>query len=153
MTPVPRLVVLYDRDCSFCAWSARRIWDLDRRGRLEFLALQDAATSARPELVRAAAERPLMDAIHALDVEDGTILVGGRAMIAIFEELPGGALVRAWVRLPFIPPLIDLGYRVVARNRHRIGRRLGLAGPACTVPTRPRRPRSGSSARGAVPVA
>jgi predicted DCC family thiol-disulfide oxidoreductase YuxK len=153
LTAVSRLVVLYDRDCSFCAWSARPIWDLDRRGRLEFLALQDAATSARPELVRAAAERPLMDAIHALDVEDGTILVGGRAMIAVFEELPGGALVRAWVRLPFIPPLIDLGYRAVARNRHRIGRWLGLGGAACTVPTGPRRSRSGSDAQSLVSAA
>ena len=104
------LVVLYDRDCAFCTWTARQLWSMDREHRLEFVPLQAAAGSGRPALERAAAELPLLDA------------------------LPGGWLFRPWAALPLVPPLVEGTYRVVARNRHNIGRWLGLDASTCVAP-------------------
>ena len=130
----PRLVVLYDRDCAFCAWTARQLWTLDRHRRLAFLPLQDAAVSERPDVTAAAAGRPLEEALHVVDGRDGRVVFGGRALIAILDALPGGRWFRPWVGLPFIPPLVGAAYRLAARNRHRIGRWLGLDASRCVVP-------------------
>jgi predicted DCC family thiol-disulfide oxidoreductase YuxK len=128
------LVVLYDRDCAFCTWTARQLWGIDRNRRLEFLALQDAAVSGRLVIERAAAELPLIEALHVVDVEHGTTAAGGRAVLAILDELPGGRWFRVWIGVPFIPPLVDAVYRVVANNRHRVGSLLGLDANRCVAP-------------------
>ncbi len=130
----PRLVVLYDRDCAFCAWTARQLWTLDRHRRLAFLPLQDAATSGRPEVVAAVAGRSLAEALHVVDESDGRVVAGGDALLLILDALPGGRWFRPWVALPFVPPIAGAVYRLSARNRHRIGRRLGLDASRCVVP-------------------
>ena len=71
----PRLVVLYDRDCAFCAWTARQLWTLDRHRRLAFLPLQDALTSRRPDVAAAVAGRSLEEALHVVDERDGRSIV------------------------------------------------------------------------------
>jgi predicted DCC family thiol-disulfide oxidoreductase YuxK len=128
-----RLVVLYDRDCGVCAFSARRIRRWDRDGRLDLVPLQAAATSGRPELERAARERPLADALHVVDEGTGRVRAGGDAVLAIAAALPGGALVRPLAAIPPFRWALAVGYDLVARNRHRIGRWLGLEGPVCVV--------------------
>jgi predicted DCC family thiol-disulfide oxidoreductase YuxK len=130
----PRLLVLYDRDCAFCAWTARQLWTLDRHRRLAVLPLQDAAASQRPGVAAAVAGSPLHEALHVVDERDGLVVAGGDALLLVLDVLPGGRWFRPWVALPFIPPLASAVYRVAARNRHRIGRWLGLDASRCVVP-------------------
>jgi predicted DCC family thiol-disulfide oxidoreductase YuxK len=128
-----RIVVLYDRDCRVCALSARQLRRWDRRGRLEFMPLQAAATSGRPELERAAAERPLDEALHVIDEQTGTVRAGGDAMLSIAAALPGGALIRPIAAIPPFRWAVGVAYGLIARNRQRLGRWLGLEGPVCVV--------------------
>ena len=62
------------------------------------------------------------------------VRAGGDAVLAIGGALPGGRIVRVLGALPPVRWAVDLGYRLVARHRHRIGRWLRLEGPACDVP-------------------
>jgi predicted DCC family thiol-disulfide oxidoreductase YuxK len=130
----PRLVVLYDRDCGICLASARLLRRWDRHGRLELLPLQDAGSSGRAELAAAARDRRLSAVLHVVDEERGTVRTGGDAAIAIGEVLPGGRIVRALAAIPPFRWAVGVGYGLVARNRHRIGRLLRLEGPACDLP-------------------
>jgi predicted DCC family thiol-disulfide oxidoreductase YuxK len=130
----PRLVVLYDRDCAFCAWTARQLWTLDRNRRLAFLPLQDAALSGRSGVAAAVAGRSLGEALHVVDETDGRVVAGGDALLLILDALPGGRWFRPWVALPFVPPVVGAVYRLAAGNRHRIGRWLGLDATRCVVP-------------------
>jgi predicted DCC family thiol-disulfide oxidoreductase YuxK len=129
-----RLVVLYDRDCGICLASARQLRRWDRHGRLELLPLQDAASSGRTALAAAARDRRLAAVLHVVDEEGGTIRAGGAAAIAIGEALPGGRIVRALAAIPPFRCVVGVGYGLVARNRHRIGRWLRLEGPSCDLP-------------------
>ena len=128
-----RLVVLYDRDCGVCALSARRLRRWDRAGRLDLVPLQLAKTSGRPELERAARERPLSDALHVVDERTGRVEAGGDAVLAIAAVLPGGAVVHPLAAIPPFRWSLRVLYGLVARNRDRIGRWLGLEGPVCVV--------------------
>ena len=131
-----RLVVLYDRDCGLCTASARALRRWDRHGRLELLPLQDADVSDRPTLAETVRGLPLTAAIHVVDETSRTVRAGGDAVLAIGTVLPGGVVVRILGAIPPVRWVVGLGYEVVARNRHRIGRWLRLEGPACDVPPR-----------------
>jgi len=128
-----RLVVLYDRDCGVCAISARRLRRWDRAGRLDLVPLQLAAASGRPELERAARERPLSDALHVVDERTGRVHAGADAVLAIAAVLSGGAVVHPLAAIPPFRWSLGVLYGLVARNRDRIGRWLGLEGPVCVV--------------------
>jgi predicted DCC family thiol-disulfide oxidoreductase YuxK len=130
----PRLVALYDRDCSICTASARWLRRSDRHGRLVLLPLQDAASSGRPGLAEAVRGLPLSAALHVLDESTGEIRAGGDAALAIGAALPGGRVVRVLGAIAPIRWAIGLGYALIARNRRRIGRWLRLEGPACDLP-------------------
>ena len=134
-TGIPgRLVVLYDRDCGLCTATARRLRRWDRTGRLELLPLQDAGASARPEIAAAGRDLPLSAALHVVDQRTGAVRSGGDAALAIAAALPGGIVSRPVAAIPPARWLVGLGYGIVARHRHRIGRWLRLEGPACDVP-------------------
>ncbi len=130
----PHLVVLYDRDCGLCTATAKRLRRWDRSGRIELLPLQEAAGSSRPSIAAAARDLPLSAVLHVVDEATGEVRAGGDAALAIAAVLPGGAASRPVAAIPPARWLVGLGYGLVARNRHRIGRWLGLEGPACDVP-------------------
>jgi predicted DCC family thiol-disulfide oxidoreductase YuxK len=129
-----RLVVMFDRDCGLCQATARRLRQWDRHGRLELLSLQDAMTSDRPLVAATARNRPVLAELHVLDERTGRVDAGGEAALAIAAVLPGGRLVGVFRRVAPVRWIVRAGYRLVARNRHQIGRRLRLEGPACDVP-------------------
>jgi predicted DCC family thiol-disulfide oxidoreductase YuxK len=129
-----RLIVLYDRDCGLCTATARALRRWDRHDRLDLLPLQDAGRSDDPAIAAAGRDLPLSGALHVLDEATGAISAGGDAALAIAAVLPGGLIVRPLRAIPPIRWIVGLGYRIVARNRHRIGRWLRLEGPACDVP-------------------
>jgi predicted DCC family thiol-disulfide oxidoreductase YuxK len=129
-----RLVVMFDRDCGLCQAIARRLHRWDRHGRLELLSLQDASISDRPMVAATARSRPVLAELHVLDDRTGRVDAGGDAALAIAAVLPGGWLVGPLRRVAPVRWIVGAGYALVARNRHRIGRRLRLEGPACDVP-------------------
>ena len=130
-----RLAVLYDRDCGLCAATARTLRRWDRHGRLDVLALQDVPTRASPDVARLVAGRPLASALHVVDTPTGRVFSGGDGVLEIVRRLPGGSgPARAAAAIPPARWAIGLGYGLVARNRHRIGRALRLEGPTCDVP-------------------
>ncbi len=129
-----RLVVMFDRDCGLCLATARRLRRWDRHGRLEMLSLQDAARSDRPVVADAARRHPVLDELHVLDETSGRIDAGGAAALAIAAALPGGWLIRPFRGFLPIRWIVGAAYGLVARNRHRIGRGLGLEGPDCDIP-------------------
>jgi predicted DCC family thiol-disulfide oxidoreductase YuxK len=139
------LVVLYDRDCGLCTASARLLRGWDRHHRLDLVPLQDvgraadggsaeASAGSRSEVAEFVSGRRLASALHVVDPGSGRVASGGDGVLEIVSRLPGGWLFSVPGRIPPVRGLIGVGYDVVARNRHRIGRWLRLEGPACDVP-------------------
>jgi len=98
------------------------------------LSLQDAALSDRPLVAGTARTHPVLAELHVLDEGSGRVDAGGEAALAIASALPGGWLVRPFRRIVPVRWIVGALYNVVARNRHVIGRRLGLEGPDCDLP-------------------
>lgn len=130
----PRLMVLYDRDCGICTATARALRRWDRRGRLGLLPLQEAADSDRPQVAAVGRSYPLTAALHVVDETTGQVRAGGDAALAIASLLPGGVVMRPFAAIPPFRWVVGVLYGVVARQRRRIGRWLGLEGPVCDVP-------------------
>lgn len=134
-----RLTVLYDDDCGLCRWTVVQLRSLDRHGRLEFVPLQHAAAHPeRPDLVRLAQTHALAQSIHVAR-PDGRVRRGGGAMLELLDALPGGWLLRPWAMLPGVERVVDLSYRLLARNTAGIGRlmaRTGRAAAACDLDAR-----------------
>jgi predicted DCC family thiol-disulfide oxidoreductase YuxK len=127
------LTVLYDSDCGICQATARVLRRLDRGRRLRLVALQDAHVPGVPTLEQ------LLESLHAVD-EEQRWWVGADAAVQIAQRVPLLRPLALLAELPLAPTLLDAGYRIVARNRHRVSRLLGL--DACKVrgstPTRRR---------------
>jgi predicted DCC family thiol-disulfide oxidoreductase YuxK len=120
-----RLVVLFDADCGFCSWSATVLDRLDLGHGLRLLPLQQAAA----ELDDAPPEEVLLETLHVRD-RHGRWERGGAALLRIAAVVPLLRPVAAAGRVPLVRWGLEAWYRVVARNRHRLGRLLGLE--ACT---------------------
>jgi predicted DCC family thiol-disulfide oxidoreductase YuxK len=122
-----RLLVIFDGHCGFCNGSVRWLIRRDQQDRLRFAALD----SEKVEGVLA------RHSLSGLELPTGTLVVvvdaGGAAENVLLRSDAVAALLRElpwpwrWVGvgLKWIPrPLRDLGYRLVARWRHRISGRL-----------------------------
>lgn len=121
----PVLIVLFDADCGLCSWSATALHRLDRDRALRLLPLQQAAV----ELADAPPGAVLLETMHVRD-RDGRWERGGVAMIRIAAAVPLLRPLAVAGRLPPVRWAFEAWYRVIARNRHRLGRVLGLDG--CT---------------------
>lgn len=118
-----QLTVLFDRDCGFCARCATLVHRLDRQGALRFIPLQ-----SRPvELAHLPSEHDLLASMHVRDVS-GTWSQGGAAWLRIAEVVPALRPMALVGRLPLARWWIEVLYRLVARNRHRLSQVLGLEG-------------------------
>jgi len=103
--------VLWDGECGLCARAARWIERHDAAGRFRVVAYQQAPAPPMSAELREACAR----AVHVVTA-DGRVLRGGRASLHVLEHLGWPRL----ARLLSVPPLcwgVELGYRVVARNR------------------------------------
>jgi predicted DCC family thiol-disulfide oxidoreductase YuxK len=117
--------VLFDDDCGFCRWSADRIRRLDQGGALTFVPIQSDIGS---DLLRAVPPGLRLTAMHAVTA-DGRVWSGGEAVRVMLRELPGGVI--ASTLAATFPGLTDRLYRLIARNRDRLGTWLGQ--DACNV--------------------
>jgi predicted DCC family thiol-disulfide oxidoreductase YuxK len=124
-------VVLYDRDCGLCTWSAERLraWDGPRE-RLRFVPLQSPEAD---QLLGSMDHDRRLASWHV--AADGEVRSAGAAAIPVLRRLPGGAPL-AWLA-ERLPRTTELAYRAVTNRRDRLGALLGRE--ACAVdPSRPR---------------
>ncbi|MFV2062784.1 MAG: thiol-disulfide oxidoreductase DCC family protein [Chloroflexota bacterium] len=122
----PRLTAYFDAECGPCTDIARWLELLDWRRQLRLVALQDAAlgvADAPPvEMLRAT--------MHVRD-ERGDWTTGAAGCLQIARRIPLLWTIALVGRLPRALPLLEHGYALLARNRHRIGVLVGAA--ACTA--------------------
>lgn len=107
--------VFFDGECPLCLREIRMLRRLDRRGRIRFTDIAAAGFDAAGVGIP---WRTLMERIHAR-LPDGTIVEG----VEVFRRLYAAVGFRRAVaasRLPGISGLLDLLYRLFARNRLRL---------------------------------
>lgn len=116
MNDVPgRLEVIYDGTCAFCTAQARRLAGYVAGG-------IDLVPSSSARVV---ADAPLAArAARALVVRDGSgnEWTGADAVARLLQASPRLAILGRAMALPVIRHVARLGYRVVARIRHRLAR-------------------------------
>lgn len=118
------MLVLYDGECGICQATRRWAEQRDRLGHLCFVPYQHADLEAlAPGLSPDMAAR----AIYAIAPE-GQRYRGARAVFMILRRLPGvWGVVGAVGALPPLSLLAEPFYRLVARHRAAISRRLRMA--------------------------
>ncbi|MGE5347594.1 MAG: thiol-disulfide oxidoreductase DCC family protein [Acidithiobacillales bacterium] len=125
--------IFYDGGCPLCTREVALLRRLDRRGRVRFTDITaegfDAASAGVPW-------GELMDRIHGR-LSDGTLVEGVEVFRRVYTAVGYGALV-APTRLPGIAHLLDLAYRLFAKNRRRLTGR--CRGGACEPGPKPSGP-------------
>ncbi len=104
--------MLFDGECRFCRrWADR--WQADFAGRLDVAPSQEARTRF-PEIPAAAYDQAMQ-----LVEPDGTVYSGAQAALRAIAHGSGrrGLTLRAYESVPGAAALLELGYRIVARNR------------------------------------
>ncbi|HIT74055.1 MAG TPA: DUF393 domain-containing protein [Candidatus Avipropionibacterium avicola] len=121
-----RPILLYDGDCGFCTTSAT--WIESRLGSSATVRPWRPDDATRLGVSNEAADRE----IHFVTPK-GSVLGGADAVLAWWRS--GAAVWRILgqvLRAPMLIQLTRLGYRLVARNRHR----LPGSTAACAIPAR-----------------
>lgn len=119
------ITLLFDGDCSFCHACVAWIRARDRHGRVRCVPFQEAGSSGGlPDIPR---ER-LEAAMHVVTAEGG-IHAGAAAIPSVLKVLPRWRALAPLFAVPGFPWIADRMYRVVARNRHR----LGCGSASCTI--------------------
>lgn len=120
--------VFFDGDCPLCLREVNLLRRLDRSGRVQFTDI------AAPDFVAAVTPEEHADFMARIRgrLPDGTMIEGVEVFRRLYAAVGFGALV-APTRLPGVSQLLDLGYRVFARNRLRLTGRCAPDG-ACAVP-------------------
>ena len=113
-----RTVLVFDSDCGFCRWALERVLAHDRHERLRPVALQDPEAD---KLLAAIAPAERAASWH-LVTPDRRVHSAGAAFPPLLRLLPGGRPLAALAAA--FPGATEHGYRVLARNRGRLGRLL-----------------------------
>ncbi len=111
--------IVWDGTCGFCRRAVE--WALARDHAHSFGAIPYQEVPAPP--MTPALHAACRDAVHVRTV-DGHWLRGGRACLFVLERIGWPLLARS-ARVPPLVWLVELGYRVVARNRPWFSRLLG----------------------------
>lgn len=114
-----RGVLLYDADCRFCRWCVARILAWDRNGLIVPLAI----TAPESDMLLAEVEPDQRLASWHFRDPSGTLFSAGAAFAPLLRLLPGGSPLATLARR--FPRGTERVYRVVARNRGRLGALLG----------------------------
>jgi predicted DCC family thiol-disulfide oxidoreductase YuxK len=122
--------MLYDSDCGLCTKAAGCLGERAPAARLTILPLASAA--ADPWLAPLVAGRDLASTLH-LVTADGEVVTGAGAVLAAARTVPRWGAIARIADHRVGRALLEPAYRLIAANRHRIGRRLGIEA-ACEVP-------------------
>jgi len=108
-------IILFDGDCAFCNGWVKWIMKRDREHRFTFEALSSEAGRALRD------KHGIPDHLDSIVLVQGdTAFTRSDAAWRVLKGLPGKAFLAGSLRL--IPrPLRNLGYDLVAKNRHRLG--------------------------------
>ncbi len=107
--------VFFDGDCPLCLREIRMLRGRDHRQRIRFV---DIAAKDFDAFSVGVTWGALMDRIHGR-LPDGTLVEGVEVFRRLYAAVGFAPLV-ALTRLPGIAQLLDLAYRVFARNRLRL---------------------------------
>lgn len=122
-----RWVLFFDGDCAFCSGSVRRIFRMDRRGRIDFAPLQGALSGELGFSRHAATGGG--GTLVLLRESDGAVFTRSDALIELARALGGGW--RVFALAEWLPRAIrDRVYRCVAANRQRLAGRKA----SCVLP-------------------
>ena len=113
MPPAARHLLLWDGRCGLCRRATDWVRRRDRSARFEIVPYQEASAPPMTPQLRAECSR----ALHVLTA-DGRTLRAGRASLFVLKETGNGRLATV-LGLPPLIWLVELGYRIVARNRSR----------------------------------
>jgi len=127
--------LVYDGDCRFCARSVDLVATWDRGRIVEIVPFQRGGVRERFPWIPESAYREAMQLVGP----GNETLSGAAAAERLVKILPGGRPLGCLFALPFARPVADRVYRLVARNRARLG-----CGTHCAVS----RPKSGPSPEG-----
>ncbi len=117
--------LIFDGECGFCRRAVTLLMRWDKYGRLRFVPFQDPAALAQlPAIPRASLEQ----AMH-LVTPAGEVYAGATAVPVILRLLKWGRPLALAFRFPGVPAVAARIYRIVARNRHR----LGCGSSTCTL--------------------
>lgn len=109
--------LVYDGDCRFCVRSANLIASWDRDGAIDLVPFKHGGLGERFPWIPEGAYREAMQLIGP-----GNETLGGAAAAErLVKILPGGRPLGCLFALPFARPVADRVYRLVARNRSRLG--------------------------------
>ncbi len=109
--------LLYDGDCRFCVRSADLVASWDRGGVVEVVPFQRSGARERFPWISDAALHEAMQLVGP----GGETWAGAAAAERLVRVLPGGRPLGCLFALPFARPFADRAYRLVARNRARLG--------------------------------
>ncbi len=123
--------LVYDGDCRFCVRSADLVATWDRGGTVEIVPFQRGGVRERFPWIPESAFREAMQLVGP----GNETRSGAAAAERLVRILPGGRPLGCVFALPFARPLADRVYRLVARNRYRLG-----CGAHCAVPHHGGRP-------------
>ena len=129
MTSDRRDLVLWDGDCGFCRRGVRWFERRDVAGRMQMVPYQEAPSPPMTPELAAACGRALY-IVHP----DGRMTRAGRAILYMIGAIGYPRLARVLAWPPFVWA-VELGYWLVARNRHIASRWLFTrddTGPAST---------------------
>jgi predicted DCC family thiol-disulfide oxidoreductase YuxK len=121
--------VFYDGGCPLCRREIAMLRRRDRGGRIRFADIDAADFFSQQSEQRERTYEELMAGIHGR-LPDGTWIQGVEVFRRLYAAAGFRRLVRA-SRWPVVAPLLDMAYRVFARNRLRLTGRCSAA--SCKV--------------------
>lgn len=107
--------VFFDGECPLCSREIAMLRRLDRRARIRFTDIASPAFDPAPVGV---SMQTLMDRIHAR-LPNGELIEGVEVFRRLYAAVGFGFFV-AISRLPIVSALLELAYRVFAKNRLRL---------------------------------
>jgi len=116
--------IYYDDECRFCRDMLRRFGRTLARRKFTFVPLQSRGAA----IVLGVSEDHLLDEMR-VRLDDGAVLGGASAVAAMARRIWWAWPLWALSRVPGAMPLLNAGYRWVARNRHCLT-------DTCTIPRR-----------------
>lgn len=119
MSRKPELTLFYDGQCPICLIEIRHLQKYNQAGRLRLEDIRAADFSDRYPHIPVTAADQLLHAQWA----DGDLEYGLDASCQAWHVVGKGHWF-AFLRWPLIRPLADAGYRLFARHRHWLARRL-----------------------------
>jgi predicted DCC family thiol-disulfide oxidoreductase YuxK len=121
----------YDGDCSVCSQEVEWLHEHDADGRIQFVDIAapgfDADRDAGIPIVR------VQDCIQ-VRLATGEIIEGAAALRHLYGTVSSPRLTRV-THVPLISPVLELGYRLFAKNRQMLARR--RVSRTCTGSRRP----------------